>query len=294
VRCAPFAALALCGCATAPQLRSAPERTIAGATHVSFPSRDADLTHHGATVLDGWLFRPSGPGPFPAVIALHGCAGLYAHGGDLTSRHRDWAERFVQQGYVVLMPDSFSARGADEICSKKPQPIRPGYERARDVYGALQYLQSLPFVRPDAVALFGWSNGGMAVLAAVASHTHARPADLAHDFRVAIAFYPGCRPTLQRADWAPPIAPLHILIGELDDWTPAAECSELAQRQQRSGAPIDLVVYPGAYHDFDDPVMPVHVRDRVATTASGTATIGTNPAARADAIERVTHILQGL
>jgi dienelactone hydrolase len=285
--------VSLSSCAASTRPRPIPERTVAGASHVAFPSRDGDLTHTGATRVDGWLFRPPGVGPFPAVIALHGCAGLYGKGGDLAPRHRDWAERLVKLGFVVLLPDSFSPRGVDEICSRKPQPVRSGYERPRDAYGALQYVQGLPFVRPEAVALLGWSNGGMTVLSAMAANTHARPPGLAHDFHLAIAFYPGCGPTLDRSDWAPPVAPVHILIGEKDDWTPAAECSELVQRVQATGGPVDLIVYPDAFHDFDDPVMPVHVRQNVASTASGRATIGKNPAARADAIERVSRLLLG-
>ena len=55
--------------------------------------------------------------------------------------------------------------------------------------------------------------------------------------------------------------PTLILIGELDDWTPAEECRNLAEgrddwgisRQKGKGIPIELIVYPGAYHDFDMP-----------------------------------------
>jgi dienelactone hydrolase len=55
--------------------------------------------------------------------------------------------------------------------------------------------------------------------------------------------------------------PTLILIGELDDWTPATECRNLAEgrddwgisRQKGEGIPIEITVYPGAYHDFDVP-----------------------------------------
>ena len=226
------------------------------------------------------------------MIALHGCAGLYAESGDLTPRHRDWAERWIEQGYAVLLPDSFSARGVDEICSRDQRQIRVGYERNRDLYAALEYAESQPFIRADKIALVGWSNGAMTVLAAIAAQTHARPANLAHLPAVAIAFYPGCKPSLERTDWLPPTVPLHILIGESDDWTPANECIELARKAEQAGAPIELTVYPGAFHDFDDPTMTVHIRDHVATTTSGRATIGRDPAARADAIVRVTALLR--
>ena len=82
-------------------------------------------------------------------------------------------------------------------------------------------------------------------------------------------------------------APLHVLIGESDNWTPAGPCVELIHRVSAAGAPADIVVYPDAYHDFDDPDLPLQTRDHI-WTPSGTATIGTNPAARADAIVRVT------
>lgn len=285
-----FVAVLNAACMTYRPVPPAATRAIRGATHVTFPSRDGDLTHSSPTTIDGWLFRPPGAGPFPAVVALHGCAGLYARGGELTARHRDWAERLVGEGYAVLLPDSFSARGVDEICSRDERTIRTAYERNRDAWGALTYLRSQPFVRADRVALLGWSNGAMTVLAAVAAQTRARPADAAPP-RVAVAFYPGCASTLARADWSP-MAPLHVLIGALDDWTAPQPCEALVARTQAAGGSADIVVYPGAFHDFDDPGMAVHTRGNVASTASGRATLGTNPAARADAIARVTRILR--
>jgi dienelactone hydrolase len=268
-----------------------PVHEIRGAEHVTFSSRDADLTHGSPTVIDGWVFRPPGNHRKPAIIALHGCAGLFASTGELAARDRDWAERLSAQGYVVLLPDSFGPRGKREICSQSQRLIRPAYERARDVYGALEFLDAQPDVDPARVAIFGWSNGAITTLAAIAAHSRARPHELAHDFRVAIAFYPDCRSSLARGDWAPPIAPLHVLIGANDDWTPAAPCSELVDRVRALGASADIVVYPDAFHDFDDPVMRVHTKHDVATTASHTVTIGGNPVARADAIDRVTKIL---
>jgi dienelactone hydrolase len=78
--------------------------------------------------------------------------------------------------------------------------------------------------------------------------------------------------------------PTLILIGERDDVTPAEECRNMVDgrdeigisRQKNQGAPIKLVVYPGAYHGFDayDPAAPVklpghHLEyDRSATDQS--------------------------
>ena len=41
-----------------------------------------------------------------------------------------------------------------------------------------------------------------------------------------------------------------ILIGDLDDWTPAADCSGKVAGWGNDGPPVELVIYPGAYHGF--------------------------------------------
>jgi dienelactone hydrolase len=264
---------------------------VAGASRVVFPSNDGDLTHGKPTQLSGWIFRPAGPGIFPAVIALHSCGGLFAPSGDLSARHRDWAERLVKLGYVVFFPDSFSPRHIEEQCNVNPDPLRSLHERTRDAYGALVYLQHQPYVRLEAISLLGWSQGGMDLLAAIDTHSRARPVGLVEDFHSAIAFYPDCQAVLASKKWTPRV-PLHILIGKADDWTSSVDCSELVQHAKAHKAKADIVVYPDAFHDFDAPDMPVHQR-HVASTSSGMATVGTNPAARAAAIERVTELLKG-
>ena len=40
-------------------------------------------------VLHAQLYKPEGAGPFPTVIALHGCGGLGGHGDPVLPRYRD-------------------------------------------------------------------------------------------------------------------------------------------------------------------------------------------------------------
>ena len=108
-------------------------------------------------VLDAMLYRPHGHGPFPAVVALHGCAGLGKHG--LAARYRDWAERLVSIGFAVLLPDSFGSRGLGPQCRTRKRSVRAGRERVADANAARRWLQEQPFVKPDRVSLLGWSNG---------------------------------------------------------------------------------------------------------------------------------------
>lgn len=258
-----------------------------GQEKVSFSSNDTDLTRGKPTHLEGLLYRPDGEGPFSAIVLMHGCGGLYDRGGGVTARHDEWARRFRKLDYVVLHVDSFTPRGEHEICTQKGRKIAPGRERARDAYGALLFLQGLSFVRPDRIGLMGWSNGGSTTLWTILDPVSARPKTLTHgDFRAAIAFYPGCRAPLEYRDGWKTQIPLLVLTGENDDWTPASSCRALADKAAALNMPFTLHVYPDAHHGFDAPNSPLRVLRNIATTASGTATTGTDPQARADAIER--------
>jgi dienelactone hydrolase len=103
-----------------------------------------------------------------------------------------------------------------------------------------------------------------------------------------VSLYPGCRPLLARRGWAP-AAPMLLLIGAADDWTPPGPCEDLAAKHPA----ITVHVYAGAHHGFDAPNSPVRERQGLAFTGSGTgrAHAGTNPAAREDALARVPAFL---
>lgn len=265
---------------------------------IRLPSFDSDLTGGAPTELSALLFRPAGPGPFPAVVMLHGCGGMWTASGKLGTRDRDWAERFSADGFAVLLVDSLTPRGLDSLCKVKKRPISPGRERARDAHGALAWLTAQSWVSAERIALIGWSNGGSTVLSTVDRAAPGRP-KIGPDFRLAVAFYPGCRPSARSSRWRNRL-PLAVLIGEADDWTPAAPCRDLADRMIKAAkpgdAPLDLVVYPGAYHDFDHPKLPLRLHTGLSATAdgSGNAHTGTDPAARADAIARVQALLAPL
>ena len=178
------------------------------------------------------LLRPSGAGPFPVVVALHGCGGLLNSRGQLRSREADWAERFLAAGYAVLFPDSFTARGMREICTNGERSIFPK-DRADDALAAGEWLAGQPFVDRRRLALIGWSHGAMAVLWAL------RPGFMGNPplFKTAIAFYPGCRQIDRLEDWRPSV-PLTLMIGSADDWTTAGP---LPQPRQAHRLPLHRV-----------------------------------------------------
>jgi dienelactone hydrolase len=199
--------------------------------------RGTPIVPQATTELAGELHRPAGTGPFPAVVALHGC------GGRGPREYEDaLAARFTALGYVLLIVDSFGPRGITERCTAAS--FREDVDRVMDAYGGLLYLAGLPFVDAERIAVVGYSQGAMVALSAVTLGGIETLFD--RHFRAAIAYYPGC--------WAETGAvsiPTLVLIGALDDWTPARECEAMMKRRSGDGAPLKLVVYPGAYHAFN-------------------------------------------
>jgi dienelactone hydrolase len=226
------------------------------------------------------FLRPPGSGRFPAVVALHGCGGLFSKQGHLARREADWAQRFLAAGYAVLFPDSFTARGVEQICTAKRRSIFPK-DRADDVAAAVEWLGRHPAIDAERLALIGWSHGAMTVLWAVrAGFMSDGP-----QFKAAIGFYPGCREIARLPDWRPRV-PLTILMGAADDWTRPGPCRDFALRTG-----FRFIEYPGAHHDFDAPGRRVRIRTGLGAVKGGRAHVGTDPAARAAAIDEVMKIL---
>ncbi len=236
------------------------------------------------------VFRPAGSGPFPAVVALHGCGGLTNRAGKLDPHYQEWGERLARAGFVVVLPDSFGSRGLGSQCRISNRKVRASRERIADAEAALRWLQTQPFVIATHISLLGWSNGGVTTLWAV--RPQAAPRDGLPDFRSAVAFYPGCR-RLGDIAWSARI-PTLILIGRADDWTTAKACQQMVAGARKRGAQTTIITYRGAYHGFDRANAPVRVLTGLAFAANktGSAHVGTDKTARADALKRVPDWLR--
>lgn len=262
---------------------------------VSFPSTDADLRGGTPTIIKGYLYRPDGPGPFPAVIGMHGCNGVVDQGGKIVELVGAWGERLSREGYLVLLPDSFGSRGHGDLCavSGSARPVQPSRDIPRDSYGALAYLRSRSDVKHDGIAILGQSFGAASMFYTIAEGT--RPPELSpdQDFRAAIAFYPSCQPFLAREPKWKPRVPLLFLMGEADDFARPAPCRDLLTSLRSTAAPrVQAQWYPGAYHAFDHPNLPERVMTNVKLPPHGhSPTVGSNPGARADAVLKVKAFL---
>jgi len=270
------------------------------------------LRDGGTEQIPATLLKPPGDGPFAAVVVLHDCSGLSARSSGSPMR---WATLLAGQGYVAIVPDSFSTRGFSEGVCTAPDEAAPQLrrvapiQRAYDAYAALAYLRSFPFVDGKHVGVMGGSHGGSSTLASMvvpAPGVTRLAAEKRDGFAAGVALYPGCSnpygawsTTLEFGDHGAatdysgvyrPIAPLLILIGEKDDWTPAKPCEVLTERAKAQGYPVEIKVYPGAQHSFDSsaPVRYLPNRHNASSATGRGATTGGDPVAWADAIKEVT------
>lgn len=237
---------------------------------------EVESTQTNQVRLVGYIARPPGPGPFPAVVILHGSGGFHS---DMLS----WADRLRRWGYVALAIDSFGPRAIESA-----RNVSQG-EQVADAFQALEFLRKQSFARADDIGVLGFSMGGISVLAALERGPLAGKIS-SHGFRAGVAFYPDCAGTSGIMT-----APTLVLVGSLDDWTPSSACEAMVAGRDEIGvsrtpgnrSTVELVIYPGVHHGFD-------IADLRFT--SGVQNKGHrleyNDAATRDSIERVRSLLQ--
>lgn len=250
---------------------------------VDFPSLDGRLQ------LVGHWFPAATDTPRPAVVFLHGCAGALDPRGRLPAGTRREAGDFNAEGMHYLVLDSFTPRAIRSICETHvSQRTVQDEDRRDDVQAALRWLATQLGVDTRRMALLGRSHGGSTVLAAIDASNEKAAQDLTP--RAAVALYPGCGKFARDPSYRLS-APLLLLAGEQDDWTPALACVRLKERLRLMPGPtLALTVYPDAHHGFDGR-SPVHVRENIPNTRAGKATVGGNPAAREAARRAVFDFL---
>ena len=190
----------------------------------------------------GALFKPAGAGPFPAIVYMSGCYGL--NSPSELALERSVIDHLLAKGVATLIVDPFTPRNEPEgVCANLNEKTFAQYATrgGNDAVAALKAVKAMPDIDPNRVFLQGYSFGAISSLFATDTKTPG-----AHDTKVAglIAYYPYCYDNVEFS------APTIVLIGEKDDWTPAALC------QAAKGKPNleEVDVYPGAFHGF---VMPM-------------------------------------
>ena len=116
-----------------------------------------------------------------------------------------------------------------------------------DSYKAFEKLSKHPMIDKEKISITGWSlGGGVTLFSAWLPVKNAINKEL--KFKSHLAYYPPCFIEPENLEFSD--SPIHILIGELDNWTPAIPCENLVKKL-KSNTNIDITVYENSHHSFD-------------------------------------------
>jgi dienelactone hydrolase len=209
---------------------------------------DVDRKRAPATTVHGILFLPPGPHAphsLPAVVMLHGS------GGVLAARELTYGKQLAAMGIAVLVVDSFGGRRdlGDSYIERLLNITETMF--VADGYAALDSLAQRPEIDSKRVALVGFSYGAMAATYALMAEVADRMAPPGLRFAGHVAFYGPC--LVRFDDRRTTGAPLLMLYGRDDQIVDNARCTAFAGDLRAGGSKVDVVVYPGAVHQWDGP-----------------------------------------
>jgi dienelactone hydrolase len=199
---------------------------------------------HGAATTPIWghLALPPGGARVPAMVLMHGSAGLNpgsrAHYSELLNRH----------GIAAFYVDSFTGRGIRSSVSD--QAVLSILNNTRDAFHALALLRRHPRVDRARIGVMGFSRGGTVSWASAIRDGHAEFRRAGLNFALHVPYYPGCNFAPTRPTTG---APMLYLLGAADNWTRAEHCLDFVRFHQRTNPRIEARVYPGAHHAWDSP-----------------------------------------
>ena len=175
---------------------------------------------------------------YPLIIGVAGSMGWRKH-------HLDYLKMYQKQGYATFQLNSFKSRGITSTVGSQDEVTIAAV--ILDAYRALEKLAKHPKINKDKVALTGWSLGGGVSLFAGWMPLKKAITDQV-SFAAHLAFYPPCFINPENLSFTK--APIHILIGEADNWTPAKPCINLVEKLSDK-TNISITTYPEAHHGFD-------------------------------------------
>ena len=189
-------------------------------------------------VISGLLAKPSGNGPFPAVVILHTCGGVNTH------VQYDWPEYLNKIGYVTLTVDTFGSRGLGRCPNELTRSGEINFEMTRDAYGALDHLARLPFIDKSRIAVAGFSLGAKVINSTLVP-MRLRDDAQSLNFRAAIAMYGKCG----GMGFDEPKIPVLVIFGDKDDGV-VASCNNA--RQLKTSPNVQVEIFADTYHAFDN------------------------------------------
>ncbi len=108
--------------------------------------------------ISAYQARPSGEGPFAAILLIHENRGLTEH-------IRDVARRFAKVGYAALAPDMLSRVGGTTQFADESETTTAISELDQegvisDLQSSVTWLEEQPYVQAGRIGAIGWCWGG--------------------------------------------------------------------------------------------------------------------------------------
>jgi carboxymethylenebutenolidase len=204
----------------------------------------------GGGRMGGYLARPEGKGPHPAVIVFMEIFGINSHIRDVT-------DRVASEGYVALAPDYFHRTGPGVEFAYDDEGMQKGFallnqlksdEVISDAQAAIDYLGGRDDVKGDRIGCMGFCIGGH-VTYLTACETRVKAAASFYGGGIAgSAGLGGGESTVGRSGKIK--GRILCLFGDKDEYIPDEEVQTIRQALEKGGAKHDVVVYPGASHGF--------------------------------------------
>ena len=195
----------------------------------------------GGVQVSGYFYKPSGTGPFPAVLVLHGKGGQ-------NTQTRDRASWFATQGYVAFAPDYFTPIGmtAEKFTVSF---YKDNVDQAREVLGTgLEALKSLSYVAPGRLGVNGHSLGGYM------SFILGTRDDVKGIVSVSGAYAPTAPARYSLSDICAEIkAPVLMFHCVPDTFVPIDHANTASNLLQSKGKQYEYIVYQDGGHVFDIP-----------------------------------------
>ena len=175
---------------------------------------------------------------YPLIIGVAGSLGWGEH-------HYKYLKMYQEMGIATFELNSFKSRGIKSTVGSQTEVTIAAI--ILDAYKALEILSNHPRIDKKRISITGWSlGGGVTLFSAWLPLKNAINKNLS--FASHLAFYPPCFIDPENIEFSQ--SPIHILIGELDNWTPSQPCYELVEKLKNK-ANIDITIYEDSYHSFD-------------------------------------------
>jgi len=180
---------------------------------------------------------------YPAVVIVHGL------GGYLESNEGWHANEFRKAGFATLTYDSPTARSMRQGSANGSRGGPPWASAVAEAYSALRLLAGDPRIDASRIAIVGFSFGGEVAHLAAFERLRAALAPGQNRFVAHVSYYPAGVFGVAAEPAAYTGAPILMLLGEKDDNLPVAKAEDYLTYARSAGpAPIDVSIYPGAYH----------------------------------------------